>query len=96
MLSPCERRHIAIFVHRLVMDEAKALPKRGGGVQVGAVIEQHAREVVTPTQADRRRDDAREECGVTANPAASGGPVPAQLYGASRLAPVGGYTGCRK
>ena len=75
VLSPCERRHIAIFLHRLVIDEAKALPKRGVGVQVGAVIEQHARELVTLTQADRLRDDAREERGVTANPAASSGPA---------------------
>jgi hypothetical protein len=60
-LSPRERRHIPILVHRLVFDEAKAFPERRADIRVRAVVEQQARELVTVPQANGLRNDAGEQ-----------------------------------
>jgi hypothetical protein len=53
-------RTAPLFRASSAVDEAKALPKRGAGVRVGAMIGQHAGELVTVTQADWLRDDAHK------------------------------------
>ncbi len=65
-LSPRQGSYVAVLVHRLVGDEAQALPQRRAGVRISTVIEQKVSEsgIALQTTHVRLRDDAAEQWGV--------------------------------
>jgi hypothetical protein len=52
-LSPSDRRHIAVLVHRSIRNKSQLLPQRSARIGICAEIEQHAgkrRILLTPAQ----------------------------------------------